>query len=1016
MLAVISIQTPFDPQALYTAFSFISSVFDSASWQNMVKMFFMIALINGIISVAIFQKTDYFKQFIVALAFSGILAAPVSDTLAISRSSTERVYTISNSKVPWVLVEGFTVINNVTRWFTNKAGANLNSPAYNGIYDAGIGSYGNIIRNSMDISFKNPTVKANLMQFFKECSLYDIRDGAININSLNDSGGGFGLLFSNTSPARFVTVNSTTGNSEVKTCTDAAQQLRNEVNYDTTKTTEEKGKSFFYAKDGAAPNMATAYYQAAIAATYQNQLNINNSMAAIMQQNMFNYLLEQTGQDFSRMLTDPALAENAAIHMATSRAAKKAAFQQSVIAQLGKELLPAMGSWIAIIIIMLFPFVILLFILAPLGNMLQVLFGYLGTLFWICLWQPIFAMINGLANWELGRQLAATGAFGKDGIPYSYVNAVYDSLINNQSLVGWLVLLTPVIASAVAFGTYKSLSSLGNSVMSTFSGTGTSVGNEMAEGNVSMGNSSYGNTSVGNTTRNNTSANKYDTNTAMSSGLFKINDAEGTTYTFGQGGYVAQNFDKDETNAELKANTTATATKGIGNQSATSFNKTQSTDLSTNESYGLSTVQSDRKSYGTTQSQGTSVVEGSSKNIQTGTTGEARFSSTTGAEFSQNDSNTGQATVGMNASTHLTGSAGVGVGGNGGAAGNPIGGAGANGKGNAISKLLGKGNDATKSASAGYINTGIGGTAGTNVGATEIGASTASSNYRAGDSSSKSLSDFQNINSTDSVNREKTNSNQSQSGQETSFDQQRNKNWGYSYKTGDSASLTTATSYNRTSSANESDTVSHEVDLSLPKNRNYPLDWLIGNGYEKEAAAILTDSSMGGKFTSQDGKADFDAYRNGGGLARLEASEKIGEIFAEKAMNRTSHTLNSGGNKPTSDAQNISNYNGEEKRLSQRYDKAESGFKVEDKTKRIQNDYSVRPNEKHADNVIKTGKANTRSLVSQTETGVGNTVQKYTKPNQQKNSVARGAGNLANGARAQEVLSLISGGDDTKKE
>ena len=202
----------------------------------------------------------------------------------------------------------------------------------------------------------------------------------------------------------------------------------------------------------------------------------------------------------------------------------------------------------------------------------------------------------------------------------------------------------------------------------------------------------------------------------------------------------------------------------------------------------------------------------------------------------------------------------------------------------------------------------------------------------------------------------------------------------------------------------------------MPKNRNYPLDWLISNGYEKEAAAILTDSSMGGKFTSQDGKADFDAYRNSGGLARLEASEKIGEVFAEKAMDRASHTLNSGGNKPTSDAQNISNYNSEEKRLSQRYDKAESGFKVQDKTKRIQNDYSVRPNEKHADNVIKTGKANTRSLVSQTETGVGHTVQKYTKPNQQKNSVARGAGNLANGARAQEVLSLISGGDDTKKE
>lgn len=1014
MLAVISIQTPFDPQALYTAFSFISSVFASASWQNMVKMFFMIALINGIISVAIFQKTDYFKQFIVALAFSGILAAPVSDTLAISRSSTERVYTISNSKVPWVLVEGFTVINNVTRWFTNKAGANLNSPAYNGIYDAGIGSYGNIIRNSMDISFKNPTVKANLMQFFKECSIYDIRDGAININSLTESGGGFGLLFSNTSPARFVTVNSTTGNSEVKTCTDAAQQLRNEVNYDTTKTTEEKGKSFFYAKDGAAPSMATAYYQAAIAATYQNQLNINNSMAAIMQQNMFNYLLEQTGQDFSRMLTDPALAENAAIHMATSRAAKKAAFQQSVIAQLGKELLPAMGSWIAIIIIMLFPFVILLFILAPLGNMLQVLFGYLGTLFWICLWQPIFAMINGLANWELGRQLAATGAFGKDGIPYGYVNAVYDSLINNQSLVGWLVLLTPVIASAVAFGTYKSLSSLGSSVMSTFSGTGTSVGNEMAEGNVSMGNSSYGNTSLGNTTRNNTSANKYDTNTAITSGLFKINNAEGTTYTFGQGGYVAQNFDKDETNADIKATDTATSSKGLGNSATSTLNIEESGAINTDKTIKTDNTGGDTYRYVKQQTDGNSLTEHSDKTIQTGTTDNDTFNRGSTANFNKEDANTNAVALGLhegvNANLGLNVNNGNALGPTGTPAGTPAP-AGKNpaGKGNVLSKIANTGKSLIPKG--GFVTAGANGTLGQTISGTETGTNSAAAVYNSGDSTNRTIANFDNATVSAGASRQKIQSDTETSSQENSFTTttSRGELAGYSQK--DGASYLDTKTFQSKSDATQSTTVEKITDLSLPENADKPLEWLMTNGHLDKAKEILKNNG----FTDKNGNADFEAYRRGGGLAKLEARREAGTAFNDLASEITGHTLNNSSGKPVSRAENYDNFIKEDKKRKDNFDKADKKHNVPSTVRRVINNYGPTGVEMQTDRLISQGKDKQNDLSTQVKTTVGQQVTPYKRPNQQGTSIYNAAGNLRNGDKAQALMDIVRGGDPKKE-
>lgn len=1032
MLAVISLESPFDPQALYTAINYVSYIFDSSSWQNLLKMFFMIALINGIISVAIFQKTDYFKQFLVALAFSGVLSAPVNDNISISRGMTEKAYTISNSKAPWVLIEGFRVINNVTKWFTLKAGAGINSYDSTGMYSAGIGSYGNLLKNSMDISFKNPLVRVNMMQFFKECTLYDIKDGAINLNELMENGNGFPLMFNNTSPARFVTINFTTANSSVKTCTDAAAQLKNDIHYDTAKTVEDKGRQFFYKSDLYSQTYMSSLYYSAVQSAYQNQLQINTNMAEIMQQNMFNYMMEQTGPDFARMLTDPSLAENAAIHMATSRAAKKASFQQSVIAQLGRELMPAMGSWIAIILIMLFPFVILLFVLAPLGNMLQVLFGYLGTLFWICMWQPIFAIINGLANWELGRQLAVTGAFNKTGIPYGYVNTVYDTLINNQSLVGWMVLLTPVIASAVAFGTYKSIASIGNSVMSTFSGAGAAVGGEMSDGNTSMGNSSFANTSVGNDSRdnysrdnrswNNASANKLDTNAVTSSGLTKVNDGKGTTYTFGGDGWVAKTYDKDDSLAHIKVSKTAAATKGIGNESSTSFNKTKNTAVTTNEGIESTTTASDTNTLGTTQSQGQSVAQIQNKEISTSTTGSSQFTSNANTNFSQTDSNTGNTTVGLNANTHVGGTFGVGSGG--GVGGNMIGNSAAGatdrgtaaggGKGSKLGNLLGKAANST-SRGGGYVNAGAGGTIGTTVGATETGSSQASSSYSAGDAATKSISDNQGITSTDGINRNMTQSNQTESSQVSSYNSQRSRREGYSLSTGEESQLTQGTSYKRSSNANETSSVTRETDLTLPSNQNFALDWLIGNGFEKEAGEILTSPSMNGRFTDQNGKADFEAYKSGGGLEKSDAKEQLAELFSEKSSDITSHTLNNGGNKPLGDAQNITSYDEEKGRLTNRFDKADTGFKVSDKTHRIKNNYGEKPLERKADSLIGTGKDRTRDLVKQTTDGIGGQVQKYTKPNNQKNSVYRSAGNLANGDRAQEVLSLF-GGNDSKKE
>lgn len=654
----IVLETPFDPQALYTALSYLSNVFNAASWQNLLKMFFMIALINGIVSMAFFRQVDYLKQFIIALVFSSVLAAPIGDTIAIKRADTEKIYTINNSKAPWVLVQSFGVVNSVTKWFTKMAGASINSPTYTGMYDAGIGSNANIIRNSMDITFRDPAIRADLTQFIKECTLYDLRDGVISLDALMNQGNGFELIFSNTSPARFVSMQSVSGNAELKTCKDAATYLNSTIDRDVGLTLQGKAANFFYTKD-VAPMVV---YATAIQNSYNTQLSINENVSKIVKQNMFNHLLEVSGPDIAKLVGDPAMAENAAIHMGVARAAKKAAFQQSVVAQLGKELLPAMSSWVAIIIVMLFPFVILLLVVSRFNNVIEVFKGYLGTLFWICLWQPIFAIINNLANWELGRQLAKTGAFAKEGIPYGYVNTVYDSLINNHSLVGWMVILTPVIASAVAYGSYRGITSMGGSMFSTFSGSTNSVGNEMSDGNLSMGNTTLGNRSLNSVSDNNTQVNQMHTSPSINSGIYTANNGAYTTSFFNNGRDAVRNVESSNIDGMYSVSTDNAHSITNTNSNSGNLSTSKGHTFGETNTKGQSVNDTKNFTYGQTQAISKTSQDGRvSNNFDNfGYGSSSSMGHSLGSSFSGSENNTISGTAYANA--HV----GIGTGGSGG--------------------------------------------------------------------------------------------------------------------------------------------------------------------------------------------------------------------------------------------------------------------------------------------------------------------------------------------------------------
>ncbi|VCX83604.1 hypothetical protein BANRA_04226 [Acinetobacter baumannii] len=87
-----------------------------------------------------------------------------------------------------------------------------------------------LIRNTNKMSITSPSLRADIMQYIKECSIYDMQDGVLNAEDLMQKTDSWNKLFSNTNPARFVTLGILKGAPETVTCVEGATRLKQQVN------------------------------------------------------------------------------------------------------------------------------------------------------------------------------------------------------------------------------------------------------------------------------------------------------------------------------------------------------------------------------------------------------------------------------------------------------------------------------------------------------------------------------------------------------------------------------------------------------------------------------------------------------------------------------------------------------------------------------------------------------------------------------------------------------------------
>lgn len=88
-----------------------------------------------------------------------------------------------------------------------------------GLQKGDVGFGHRILKQVNNATIRDPGLRSDLMQFVKECTLYDVRDGAITPKQIVGETDTWNVIFQNTSPARFVTYNTLNPHPVTETCT-----------------------------------------------------------------------------------------------------------------------------------------------------------------------------------------------------------------------------------------------------------------------------------------------------------------------------------------------------------------------------------------------------------------------------------------------------------------------------------------------------------------------------------------------------------------------------------------------------------------------------------------------------------------------------------------------------------------------------------------------------------------------------------------------------------------------------
>jgi conjugal transfer mating pair stabilization protein TraG len=526
----VEIITYWNVETLYQFFNGVAAIMNSSAFTSAARIAIGVSLLFGLRYWLNGKLSDYISQYALAIVFFMLFTTAKSDVLITDRTGQEPPKVVGN--VPTILAGSVLATNAIGTWLTYTYEATFNIPAEIGIARGDFGFGHRILKNVNRVKIADAGLNADIMQFIKECTLYDIKDGVITENELLKSTNSWETIFNNSSPARFVTIGALSGAQQLETCTGAGALLQIRVNDGIAAAERFYGRNAFSRTDN--DTVAAGLYANAIATSYSWVLGASANSSDAIKQAMFNNLWREAGSTIPAMLNDPARVGEVGALMSQAAAARAADGANSSLGLLAQESIPHIRNWMQAILLGFFPVFVLLMLVMANEERFAMMKGYLKTLVWVELIPVTFAMINHLSLIILSKKMAALKLATTNGVTFQ-LSDVFDATIQDeQSMLGAMVVAAPFITWGLIHISSGQISGLIDRTFAGTSGANAGIAPEMSRGNLSMGNMSLDNRSL-----NNSSHFKFDSTMGLAGGGANIAYANGSTASFSANGTSA---------------------------------------------------------------------------------------------------------------------------------------------------------------------------------------------------------------------------------------------------------------------------------------------------------------------------------------------------------------------------------------------------------------------------------------------------------------------------------------------
>jgi hypothetical protein len=494
-------------EELAATFNAVAALMGSGDYLGLLRT---LALV-GILSLALVvlagkgRMEEFWKWVIMLAVFNGMLLVPKTNVIVVDRTGSAPSQVVAN--VPIGLAAFAHSTSKIGDWLTGAFETVFSLP--NDLQFRTSGSlFGHrVLQERLAIKSGQPILTSNFYEFYRECITPELASGYIRMNDLMKTNDIWGALSGMTNPSRLVSIRDTTDPSLIQTmgCNAGYTAIAAQLNAETAIQLGMLGNRMYPGMSSALANTAIA---GSLATSTSYLLGLSATATDTIRQSIVSNAVIDAQYTIPTQIGDAA---SAATNLAQAQAVRQTSDSYKAMAKLAEGTMPKVRNAIELVQYAVFPIILILTLIAGHhgGTVLKM---YAGSLIWIQLWPPLYAIMNFLMNVQAQKALtSATNGGGMSLEAYGYLN---NSVVSDQAIAGMLVLSIPAIAAALIKWGDAGLRSVGSSFAPRDA--------EKAAASLAQGNMNMGNASLGNVQQGNYSALQHSTQPSLSTGAAKM--------------------------------------------------------------------------------------------------------------------------------------------------------------------------------------------------------------------------------------------------------------------------------------------------------------------------------------------------------------------------------------------------------------------------------------------------------------------------------------------------------------